>query len=67
VLGIDYPAAREDVLARLRSLMAQSGVFAAAIRELDRAIKLHFETEPPCCEVCSHGMLVPEQPGRHGD
>ena len=67
VLGIDYPAAREDMLARLRSLMAQNGAFAAAIHELDRAIKLHFETEPPCCEVCSHGMLVPEQPGRHGD
>jgi hypothetical protein len=25
VLGIDYPAAREDMVARLRSLMAQNG------------------------------------------
>ena len=49
VLGIDYPAAREEMLARLRSSMAQNVEFAAAIRELDRAIKLHFETEPPCC------------------
>jgi hypothetical protein len=37
VLGIDDPAAREDMIARLRSLMAQNGAFAAAIRELDRA------------------------------
>ena len=49
MLGIDYPAAREEMLARLRSSMAQNVEFAAAIRELDRAIKLHFETEPPCC------------------
>jgi len=49
VLGIDYPALRQDMLGRLRSLMAQNGEFAAAIRKLDRAIKHHFETEPPCC------------------
>jgi cytosine/adenosine deaminase-related metal-dependent hydrolase len=49
VLGIDYPALREDMLARLRSLMAHNAAFAAAIRELDRVVKRHFETEPPCC------------------
>jgi cytosine/adenosine deaminase-related metal-dependent hydrolase len=49
VLGIDYPALRQDMLARLRSLIAQNAAFAGAIRELDRAIKHHFETEPPCC------------------
>jgi|GraSoi2013_100cm_1033763.scaffolds.fasta_scaffold07591_3 cytosine/adenosine deaminase-related metal-dependent hydrolase len=49
VLGIDYPALRQDMLARLRSSMAQNAAFAAAIRELDRVIKRHFETEPPCC------------------
>jgi hypothetical protein len=37
------------MLARLRSLMAENVAFAAAIGELDRAIKHHFETEPPCC------------------
>jgi cytosine/adenosine deaminase-related metal-dependent hydrolase len=49
VLGIDYPALRQAMLARLRSLMAQNAAFAAAIRELDRAIEHQFETEPPCC------------------
>jgi 5-methylthioadenosine/S-adenosylhomocysteine deaminase len=49
LLGIDYPALHQEMLARLRSLMAQNTAFAAAIRELDRVIKLHFETEPPCC------------------
>jgi hypothetical protein len=49
VLGIDYPALRQDVLARLRPLVAQNGTFAAAIGELDRAVKIHFETESPCC------------------
>jgi cytosine/adenosine deaminase-related metal-dependent hydrolase len=49
VLGIDYPALRQDMLARLRSSMAQNAAFAAAIRELDRVIKHHFDSEPPCC------------------
>jgi cytosine/adenosine deaminase-related metal-dependent hydrolase len=49
VLGIDYPALRADMLARLRSAMAQDAAFAAAIGELDRAVTQHFEAEPPCC------------------
>jgi cytosine/adenosine deaminase-related metal-dependent hydrolase len=49
VLGIDYPALRADMLARMRSLLAQDAAFAAAIRELDHAVKRHFEAEPPCC------------------
>jgi cytosine/adenosine deaminase-related metal-dependent hydrolase len=49
VLGIDYPALRGDMLAQLRSLMAQNSALAAATRELERAIQQHFEAEPPCC------------------
>jgi cytosine/adenosine deaminase-related metal-dependent hydrolase len=49
VLGIDYPALRQDMLARLRPLVAQNATFAAAIGELDRVVKVHFETESPCC------------------
>jgi hypothetical protein len=49
VLGIDYPTLRADMLARLRSLMAQNAAFAVAIDDLERAIKQHFEAEPPCC------------------
>jgi 5-methylthioadenosine/S-adenosylhomocysteine deaminase len=49
VLGIDYPALREDMLARLRSLTAQNAAFAAAVGDLDRAVRYHFEAETPCC------------------
>ena len=49
VLGVDYPALREDMLEKLRSVMAQDGAFAIAIAELDRAVAHHFETEAPCC------------------
>ena len=49
VLGVDYPALREDMLEKLRSLMAQDGAFAMAIAELDGAVAHHFETEAPCC------------------
>jgi hypothetical protein len=49
VLSIDYPALREDMLMRLRSAMAQNAAFAAAIGEFDRAVRHHFEAQPPCC------------------
>jgi hypothetical protein len=29
--------------------MSQNATFAAAIGDLDRAIRQHFEAEPPCC------------------
>jgi len=47
VLGVDYPAMRDDLMAQLRSAMARNGAFAAALSHLDRAITDHFE--PPCC------------------
>ncbi len=49
VLGIDYPALRDDLMARLRSGMARNGAFAAALGQLDRAIAQHFQSEAPCC------------------
>jgi cytosine/adenosine deaminase-related metal-dependent hydrolase len=49
VLGIDYPALRADMLARMRSLLAQDAAFAAALGTLERAVRCHFEAEPPCC------------------
>jgi cytosine/adenosine deaminase-related metal-dependent hydrolase len=49
VLGVDYPTLREDMLARLRPLMAQNAAFAAAIGDLERVVKNHFEAEAPCC------------------
>jgi cytosine/adenosine deaminase-related metal-dependent hydrolase len=49
VLGIDYPALREEMLGRLRALMAQNAAFATAVGELDRVITHHFAAEAPCC------------------
>ena len=49
LLGVDYPAMRDDLMARLRSAMARNSAFAAALGHLDRAIRNHFESEPPCC------------------
>jgi cytosine/adenosine deaminase-related metal-dependent hydrolase len=47
VLGIDFPAMREDLLARFRHGIAQNATLAAALPELERAVRDHFET--PCC------------------
>jgi cytosine/adenosine deaminase-related metal-dependent hydrolase len=49
VLGIDYPAMREELLARLRSMMAQNGAFADALVHLEVAIRNHYEPDLPCC------------------
>lgn len=49
VLGIDYPAMRDDLLARLRAMMGQSMPLAAALHELDRAVASHYQNEAPCC------------------
>ena len=47
VLGIDFPAMRDDLLARFRHGIAQNATLAAALPELERAVRTHFET--PCC------------------
>jgi cytosine/adenosine deaminase-related metal-dependent hydrolase len=49
VLGIDYPAMRDELMARFRSGMAQNATLLAALPDLERAIHTHFESEPPCC------------------
>jgi hypothetical protein len=49
VLGIDYPAMRDELLARLRAMMGQSVPLAAALRELERAVAAHYLAEAPCC------------------
>jgi cytosine/adenosine deaminase-related metal-dependent hydrolase len=47
VLGVDYLAMRDELLARLRSNI--SAEFAAALGELEGAIRGQFEPEAPCC------------------
>jgi cytosine/adenosine deaminase-related metal-dependent hydrolase len=49
VLGIDYPAMRDELLARLRAMMGQSVPLATALRELERAVAAHYLAEAPCC------------------
>jgi len=49
VLGIDYPAMRDDLLARLRAAMGQNMPLAAALCELERAVAAHYLAEAPCC------------------
>jgi cytosine/adenosine deaminase-related metal-dependent hydrolase len=47
VTGLDYPAARDELLAQLRSGMAPNTRLAAALPALEGAVAAHFE--PPCC------------------
>jgi 5-methylthioadenosine/S-adenosylhomocysteine deaminase len=49
VLGVDYPAMRDDMLARLRADMGQSAAFAAALPELERSVASHYRSQSPCC------------------
>jgi cytosine/adenosine deaminase-related metal-dependent hydrolase len=49
VLGVDYPAMREELLGRLRATMAQNAALAAALRELERAVASHYQADAPCC------------------
>ena len=47
VLGIDLPAMNQDLLARFRHGIAQNATLAAALPDLERVVRDHFET--PCC------------------
>jgi cytosine/adenosine deaminase-related metal-dependent hydrolase len=47
VLGIDHAAMNQDLLARFRYGMAQNATLAAALPDLERVVRDHFET--PCC------------------
>lgn len=49
VLGVDYPAMREELLGRLRATTAQNAALAAALRELERAVASHYQADAPCC------------------
>jgi cytosine/adenosine deaminase-related metal-dependent hydrolase len=49
VLGVDYLAMRDDLLARLRAAMGQTAPLAAALRELERAVASHYLADAPCC------------------
>lgn len=47
VLGIDHAAMNEELLARFRHGIAGNAMLAAALPDLERVVRDHFET--PCC------------------
>ena len=47
VFGIDWPAMNQDLLARFRHGIAQDATLAAALPELERVVRDHFDM--PCC------------------
>jgi cytosine/adenosine deaminase-related metal-dependent hydrolase len=47
VLGIDHPAMNQELLARFRHGITQNATLAAALPDLERVVRDHFET--PCC------------------
>jgi cytosine/adenosine deaminase-related metal-dependent hydrolase len=49
MLGVDLPAARNDVLEQMRGGMRDSAALAAALPALERAIAMHFEPDSHCC------------------
>ncbi len=49
VTGLDYPALREELLARLRASLAQSAVFAQTVNELGPLIANFYNNQATCC------------------
>lgn len=49
VLGVDYPAMRDELLVRLRSSMTQNAALPGALRELEHAVTRHYQSDAPCC------------------
>jgi cytosine/adenosine deaminase-related metal-dependent hydrolase len=49
VMGVDFPAARDEVVARMRAGMSENSAVARALPALERAIAAHFEPDYPCC------------------
>lgn len=49
VLGIDYPAMLQDLLARFRAGMPDNAGLASALASMDKAIAAHVAGEAPCC------------------
>ena len=49
VTGIDLPAARQEVLAQMRTGMAANGHLATALDALGQCVAQHHLADPPCC------------------
>lgn len=49
VTGVDFPAARDEIVARMRAGMRANDALARALPALGRAIAAHLEPDCPCC------------------
>ncbi len=49
VLGIDFPAVRQEVLSQMRSGMAEKSTFIPALSALDKAVADHYIQDRHCC------------------
>jgi cytosine/adenosine deaminase-related metal-dependent hydrolase len=49
VTGVDFPAARDEVVGRMRAAMSTNDALARALPALGRAIAAHVEPDCPCC------------------
>lgn len=49
VLGIDYPALLQDLLARFRAGIPGNAALAAALPALEKAVAASFSGDTPCC------------------
>jgi cytosine/adenosine deaminase-related metal-dependent hydrolase len=49
VLGVDYPALLQDMLARFRAGMSGNAGLAAALPALEKAVAANFSGDTPCC------------------
>jgi cytosine/adenosine deaminase-related metal-dependent hydrolase len=49
VTGVDFPAARDEVVARMRAGMRTNVALARALPALGQAIAAHLEPDCPCC------------------
>jgi cytosine/adenosine deaminase-related metal-dependent hydrolase len=49
VVGIDYPALREELLALFRKNIGGNADLAAALKELESTVAANFASDAPCC------------------
>ncbi len=49
VLGIDYPALREELLALFRAGIGGNAGLAVALKEMETAVAANFAGDAPCC------------------
>ena len=49
VVGIDYPALREELLSWFRADIGKNAGLAAALKEMETVVAANFAGDAPCC------------------